>query len=94
MTTPAATTISDKKKVYATKHPPPVHSVVTMLVMVAFFVPCFPSFEAIDKVATVETFTNRVFPDLVSLELLVYTRAAFALVVLATTLYSVIPANG
>jgi hypothetical protein len=87
-------TASDKDKVYAMNAPPPIHSIVTMLGMLAFFVPCLPTLDAIDEVATVDTFTHRVFPDLVSLELLVYTRAAFALLVLAITTYSMIPGNG
>ena len=88
------TTVSEKDKKYATQAPPPIHSILTILCVIALCVPAFPSFEEIDEVATIDTFTSRVFPDLVSLELLVYTRVAFCLLVFSVTFFSAIPGNG
>jgi hypothetical protein len=67
-----------------TSAPPPLLIVALVGLFVAVFVTFFPSLENIDEYATVETFTNRVFPSLLSLKALAWIRldiAAFCLFV-------------
>jgi len=45
-----------------------------------------PSWESLDKVATIDTFTNRLFPELISIKQLAYIRLAFAATIWLTTL--------
>ena len=90
----ATTSVTSKDKEYVTHAPPPIHSIFVLSGMVAVFCAGLPTWEAIDTVATSGTFTNRVFPDLVSLQMLIYIRAAFGLLVVSVTLFSMLPGNG
>jgi hypothetical protein len=69
--------------------PPPWHAVALLGVFIACFASIFPSFESIDEVATIETFTHRIFPELISLRTLGFIRLAMALLIWHTS-YSVI----
>ena len=90
----ATTDLSSKDKVYVSHAPPPFHSVITLISLSAFFVAFLPTWEAVDKVATMDAFTNRVFPDLVSLRLLIYIRVSFCILVFSITVLSMFPGNG
>jgi hypothetical protein len=83
-----------KDREYVTHAPPPMQSIVVLTAMLSVFLACLPTWEAIDTVATIDTFTNRVFPDLVSLEMLIYIRAAFGFLVVSVTIFSMLPGNG
>lgn len=90
----ATTNITSKDGEYVTHAPPPLHSIFVLTVMSSVFLACLPTWEAIDTVARIDTFTHRMFPDLVSLETLIYSRAAFGLLVVSVTFYSMLPGNG
>mmetsp|Transcript_2380 Transcript_2380/g.6671 ORF Transcript_2380/g.6671 Transcript_2380/m.6671 type:complete len:324 (-) Transcript_2380:2293-3264(-) len=66
--------------------PPPWHSIVVFVCMTALFLYWMPSLETLDEVARVETFTHRLFPDLLSLKHLGYLRLVFAGIFFATQL--------
>ena len=86
--------MSSKDKVYVTHAPPPLQSVITLICLGAFIIACLPTREAVDEVATIDVFTNRVFPHLVSLQFLIYARATFSILVFSVSLFSVFPGNG
>ena len=73
---------------------PPLHTQILVGMFAAFFVARFPSLESIDEVATVETFTARVFPEYLSIEDLAYARFAAMGLVLGVTIYSVFLQKG
>jgi hypothetical protein len=97
MTTTETTTssgMSSKDKVYVTRAPPPLQSIITLICLGAFMIACLPTWEAVDEVATIDVFTNRVFPHLVSLRFLIYARITFCILVFSVTLISMFPGNG
>jgi hypothetical protein len=57
-----------------------------MVVFVAIFLAILPSLEDIDRIATVETFTVRAFPNIVSVKLLAWIRIAYAALIFGTSL--------
>jgi hypothetical protein len=87
-------TVTEKDKEFVASAPPPLHSVLTILGLFVGFLQLLPSWHDIDEVATVECFTNRVFPDLISTSVLIVIRCACSILVFGTTLYSLVPANG
>ena len=68
--------------------PPPWHSVALVGFLIAVFSAMLPSLEAIDHDATVETFTNRKFPDYISLQVLGWIRCAFAFLAFSTSYWT------
>lgn len=88
------TTAKSCSKAYDSNAFPPLHSILTLTCLLAVFLYIFPTLEEIDKKATVEVFVNRVFPELISLETLVYTRAAFSFFIFSVSIYSLFPGNG
>lgn len=60
------------------KAPPPLPIVALVGLFIAVFCSTFPSMEVIDQDATMETFTTRVFPSLISLKALGWIRCACA----------------
>lgn len=73
---------------------PPWHAIAFI---VATFNVCFlkfPSLEALDEVATIETFTKRSFPSLLSVQALAFTRLFIALTIWLTTFYMVFIMQG
>ena len=61
-----------------TSAPPPLPIVALVGLLFTIFVTLFPSLENIDGYATVETFTNRVFPSLLSVKALAWIRLDIA----------------
>jgi hypothetical protein len=74
--------------------PPPMHAVALMTVFFAVFGYMFPSWEIIDEAATVETFTKRVFPDLISIQQLACIRLAIAAAIWAVSFQCVFLSPG
>jgi hypothetical protein len=74
--------------------PPPWHAVALLGVFIACFASIFPSLESIDEVATIETFTHRVFPDLISLRMLGFIRLAMALLIWETSHFAIFRSKG
>lgn len=72
-----------------TSAPPPMHLVATLGVITAFFAYIVPSWETLDQVAKVETFTAVVFPELMNVTTLVYLRLLIALSIGLTSFYLV-----
>jgi hypothetical protein len=66
--------------------PPPGHSLALMVVFVSVFLASLPSLEDIDRIATVETFTDRAFPNVVSVKLLAWIRIGYAALIFGTSL--------
>jgi len=78
-----AETMSTARQVEVLVHaPPPLPIVALVGVIAAVFASTFPSPDIINQDATVQTFTNRVFPDLLSLKQLGWIRCACAAFVL------------
>lgn len=67
---------------------PQWHTVLTVVLLFACFAPLFPSFESIDEVATLDTFSKRVFPDILSLQALIVIRATTCAFIFACSGYS------
>jgi hypothetical protein len=67
---------------------PPWHSILFVGALTGITVILLPSFESIDEVATLDQFTHRVFPDLISLRALALIRLliASAAITLTTSL--------
>jgi hypothetical protein len=86
--------MSEKEKIILTSAPPPLHSIAVVFIMTIVFVGLFPSMESVDRVATVETFTRRVFPDLITVEQMAYIRLAIAGVIWATSFHTMFLSPG
>jgi len=74
--------------------PPPWHSVALLGLFTAIFAYYLPSLDTIDDVATVDTFTKRSFPDLVSIGLLGTIRALIAGSIWVTSFHTAVIDNG
>jgi hypothetical protein len=70
--------------------PPSWHSVALLTLFVAMFARRLPSLQGIDEAATIATFTNRVFPDFMSIQTLGMIRVAMAIVIWATSIYTIL----
>jgi hypothetical protein len=86
----------DKKKTETvlTSAPPPWHSVAIMLLMNICFIRLLPAWSVIDEIAVTETFTRRIFPELMSLKALATIRTLQALIVWATSFYILFVSTG
>jgi hypothetical protein len=74
--------------------PPPWHSVALLVAFLAFCVATLPSLASLDEVATLSTFTSRIFPQYLSLKQLAYIRLWFALTIWWTSFHTVFIGNG
>jgi hypothetical protein len=74
--------------------PPPLLAVSIVGVFMACFASIFPSLESIDEVARIETFTHRIFPDLISLRMLGFIRLAMALLIWETSHFTIFRFGG
>ena len=88
----STTTIKDKPVLSSA--PPPAHSIALMTLFLGVFCYSFPSWENVDQAATVETFTNIVFPDLMSLQQLAYIRLTIAALIWAVSFETVVLSDG
>jgi hypothetical protein len=70
--------------------PPPLHTVLTLGILSLVFVRSCPSTKCLDEVATVETFTRVLFPNLMNVYSLAYIRLFMALTIWWTTLETAI----
>lgn len=68
--------------------PPPILAILTFMTISSVFLVSFPSLQQIDRVATIETFQNRIFPKYLSLKGLAIIRTAFALLVFGHSIHS------
>ena len=75
-------------------HPPPTLAVVVMVCVASVFLALFPPLSSVDAVATTALFTNRVFPDQLSLLGLAIARTACASLVFGHTIFSVFVHKG
>ncbi|VEU44306.1 unnamed protein product [Pseudo-nitzschia multistriata] len=66
---------------------PPWHSMTFLATMLSVTIPFLPSSEELDDLSTVETWTHRVYPGLVSLKGLALIRLGTAFVALGLTFY-------
>lgn len=72
------TVATQEEVIVVTSAPPPVPIVALVGLFIAVFTATFPSLENIDEIATVDTFTSRVFPSLLSMKALAWIRLAIA----------------
>jgi hypothetical protein len=77
-----------------TSAPPPSHTVAVFVLILSLFVAHLPSWENIDEIAVVETFTHVVFPHVIDVYTLLYVRLAIALVIAFVSLYLVFLLDG
>lgn len=70
--------------------PVPWHTQVTIGGMLSFFVYTFPSLDSIDEVARVETFSNIIFPEFMSLEFVTFVRLLFSFIIFYDCVYTVL----
>lgn len=71
------------------KAPVPLHSQVLVALMLASFLYLFPRTESIDEVATVETFTNVLFPEYTNLHTIIGFRLLFSYLILYDCVYTI-----
>lgn len=65
---------------------PPWHAVGFIVVAVLLLIQILPTLESLDKIATIQTFTERLFPDLISVQQLAWIRAMVATSIWLTTI--------
>ena len=83
---------AEQEQMMTQQHPiqsgiPPWHSMAFIAALVAIAAPFLPSAEDLDEFSSVETWTHRKFPDLVSLRTLAGIRLGTAFVTLGLTFY-------
>jgi hypothetical protein len=83
-----------KTQIVLTSAPPPWHSVAIIGLMAVFFIRTLPAWSQIDEIAVTETFTRRIFPELISLRALATIRTVQALIVWAVSLHAVFISDG
>lgn len=67
--------------------PPPYHSILTWIFLTCLWLYVMPSWQKLDEIATIQTFTHRIFPELISVRQMACLRFAFAAVIWTTTIY-------
>lgn len=77
-----------------TSAPPPLHSVVSLAIAAAVCIKYLPSAESLDAVATMETFTNVIFPNMLDVYSLACLRLAIAFSIWFTILELAFVSNG
>jgi hypothetical protein len=83
-----------KTQIVLTSAPPPWHSVAIIGFMALFFIRSLPAWSSIDEIAITETFTRRIFPELISLRTLATIRTIQALLIWATSFHAVFMSKG
>jgi hypothetical protein len=73
---------------------PPWHAAGLVGAFISLSVATLPSFESVDEIATIETFTNRLLPDLISLRMLATLRLLIAISIWLVTFYTVFVSKG
>ena len=84
----------ERKKKALTSAPPPWHSVLLIVVMGGFFVATLPSLDTLDEAATMETFTQIVFPEYLTLWSLAWIRMAIAISIWSVTIHTSVLSEG
>jgi hypothetical protein len=86
----------DKKKtqIVLTSAPPPWHTVAILGLMAVFFIRTLPAWSLIDEIAVTETFTRRIFPELISLRTLATIRTVQALIIWVVSFHAVFMSEG
>jgi hypothetical protein len=86
----------DKKKTgkVLTSAPPPWHSVAVLGLMALFSFRLLPAWSVIDEIAVTETFTRRIFPELMSLQALATIRTVQAVIIWATSFHTIFISKG
>jgi len=74
--------------------PPPLLSVLLIGVFVAASLAVLPAIETLDQDASVQMFTNRVFPEAMSVSALAYVRLAIAIFIFALTFHTTFIGKG
>jgi len=69
--------------------PPPTHSVISFILIAFLAIAMMVSKEELDENATIDLFTHRLFPDLLSLQGLVFVRTMFAIFIWGITILTV-----
>jgi hypothetical protein len=80
--------------VVLTSAPPPFHTVLALGLLSVVFACYCPSMERLDEVATVETFTRVLFPQIMNVHSLAYIRLIMALTVWWTTFATAVLSDG
>jgi uncharacterized membrane protein YobD (UPF0266 family) len=85
----------DKKtQLVLTSAPPSWHSVAILSLMAVFFIRTLPTWSQIDEIAVTETFTRRIFPELISLRTLATIRTVQAVIIWVVSLHAVFISDG
>ena len=69
--------------------PPPWHAVAVVVAQLSLFLKIAPSLSSLDEISTLDALTNRIFPELITIRTLGCLRAIMALVIWATSIYTV-----
>ena len=85
---------AEQSKDYVTQAPPPLSAVISILAFIGLALARFPSLESIDQIATVELFSRRIFPQLVSMDALILIRFSFFAFILYISIEVTFFANG
>uniref|UniRef100_A0A7S3L2B7 Uncharacterized protein n=1 Tax=Amphora coffeiformis TaxID=265554 RepID=A0A7S3L2B7_9STRA len=85
---------ASSSKPLLTSAPPPWHAIATLGVIMSVFAYSLPTWEDIDQVATVDTFTTVLFPDFMNAQALAYIRLLIALSVAFTSFHVAVLTNG
>lgn len=83
----AAEAVAEAVLTPLTSAPPPWHSVAALGLLSSVFAGIVPSWESVDRVAKVETFTNIVFPEYMDVATLAYVRLYICLSIAFTSFY-------
>ena len=81
-------------KQYPTSAPPPFHSIALVGLFLVVFLAILPSAEQLDQYAAIQVFTHRVFPQVLSVAALAYTRLFFALFIFAVSFHTTFIGKG
>jgi hypothetical protein len=90
----AMSRVESKDRPVLLSAPPPWHAVALVVTCIGVFVYRLPSWTSIDEAATVETFTRRLFPELISIQQLALVRILFAALIWGTSLQTACISNG
>ncbi len=84
-----------KEKVLLQSTPiPPCHSLLVVFGLLGVSIYWLPSLDDVDTIATTATFTNLIFPNYCSIEVVAYIRAVFAAIIVIVCYYQVFLGSG
>jgi hypothetical protein len=78
--------LSKNEELVLSSATPPWHAILVLSVFIGVFASCLPGLQKLDEVAVVETFTARIFPELISVYQLSVFRGIFAFIIWGTTI--------